>query len=103
MPQVHVSPAYQYGTPLRSWTEEPPQFASAAAELAIKASQSLEAVRKLIAGEIVTVEEELTLGRLNSQCFLMGYEPMVLLIERPRLNPTVGSLLLGFSKHFRTQ
>ena len=101
MRSVHVSPAYQRGTPLRSWTDEPPEVASSAAELAIKASGSIDAIRKLLRKEPVTVDEELSLGRLNSHCFLMGYEPMVLLYDFPRIDPAIPLLLEQHSKHFR--
>ena len=102
MRSVHVSTAYRHGTPLRSWTDEPPDIAAGAAELAIKASDSVDAIRKLLRKEPVTVAEQLSLGRLNSHCFLMGYEPMVLLYDFPRIDPAIPPLLEQHSKHFRT-
>lgn len=96
-----VSTAYRHGTPLRAWTDEPPEIASSTAELAIKASDSIDAIRKLLRKEAATLEEQVSLGRLNSHCFLMGYEPMVLLYDYPRIDPAIPPLLEQYSKHFR--
>lgn len=101
MRSPHVSTAYRRGTPLRAWTDEPPEIASSAAELAIKASDSIDAIRKLLRKEPATLEEQVSLGRLNSHCFLMGYEPMVLLYDYPRIDPAIPPLLEQYSKHFR--
>lgn len=93
---AHVAAPYRRGTPLRSWAHQPPRIAASAAELAAKGSGSVDAVRALLNQQSVDTEGQASLGRLNSQCFLMGYEPMVVLLaDRPRLDPDVRILLEG--------
>lgn len=59
----------------------------------IKSAGAAGALRKLVHGEPVTVEDEAVFGRLNSWCVQMWYEPMVVLIKRPQVSPGVRALL----------
>lgn len=63
------------------------------ARLAMQASGATLAVRRLMDGVESSIEDLASFGRLNSHCFLMGDEPMVMLIDRPRLDPAVAEVL----------
>jgi hypothetical protein len=100
MPDHEIIPAYQYGTPLRAWTDHPEKTAGIAAELLIKTSDSFEAVRRILAKEDLSKDDVIAFGRLNFHCFLSGYEPLVALVGDPMFSPDVAPLLPRYSKHF---
>lgn len=102
MPADHPLPRessnYRPGEPLRPWDSTEPVTA-VDAELIIKAARAATAVRALIDGTPLTVDDQLTLGRLNSWAVQHWYEPMVNLIGEPRLDPALPDLLRGRIEH----
>ena len=95
--------AYRRGVPLRPWDLEPEDDTAMAAVLALKASGTIDTMRRLLAGDGLEQEDVVALGRLNFHCFLQGWEPMVALFDdRPRLDPAIGSLLQTYAKEFRS-
>jgi hypothetical protein len=100
MSEHGIIPAYRYGTPLRAWNDHPERTAAIAAELAIKGTGSIDAVRRLIAAESLTEDDIIAFGRLNFRCFLSGFEPLVALVDVPVFDPDVALLLARHSKHF---
>jgi hypothetical protein len=97
-----LSEAYRPGVPLRQWNLEPEDDTAVAAELTLKGSGAIDAVRRLIAGDRLEQDDVVALGRLNFHCFLQGWEPMVALFDDvPRIDPAIGPLLERHSKHFR--
>ena len=62
-------------------------------ELVLKASGARDSVMKLVNEDPLTPQDELAFGRLNSWCVQMWYEPMVMLITRPQLDPSAKALL----------
>jgi hypothetical protein len=101
MSEIHAIPSYEQGVPLRTWSEGEAEFVAYDAELLLKASGSIEVMKRLIAQEELTKDDLIALGRLNAHSFLRGYEPMVLLYDYPRLDPSIAPLLKRFSKHFK--
>lgn len=83
---------YRPGEPLRSWTSGEP-IAPTDAELIIQASKSLASLRRLINGDHLTDEDLIAFGRLNSNCVLRWYEPIVSLVREPQIDPEVITLL----------
>jgi len=80
------------GEPLRSWTSREP-IAPTDAELIIQASKSLSSLHRLIYGDPLTDKDLIAFGRLNSNCVLRWYEPIVSLVGEPRIDPEVVALL----------
>lgn len=91
-PMPGESSNYRPGEPLRPWDSTEPETA-VDAELIIKQAHAATAVRALLDGTPLTVEVQLTLGRLNSWAVQHWYEPMVSLIDEPRLDPALPDLL----------
>jgi len=72
--------------------------------LALKQANASQAIQKLLASESLLVDEEISLGRLNSFCVLMGYEPMVMLATGPVLDSRIPLIIKsnpGFFKDLR--
>ena len=91
---------YRPGEPLRSWDSSEP-ITSVDAELIIKAANAKAAVIRLVNDEPLSVKDELAFGRLNSWCVQMWYEPMVMLIGNPQIDPALPELLRNHTKVFR--
>lgn len=83
---------YRPGEPLRSWTSGEP-ISPVDAELIILASESLASLRRLIDGDNLSDEDLIAFGRLNSDCVLRWYEPIVSLVREPQIDPEVITLL----------
>lgn len=83
---------YRPGEPLRSWTSGEP-IVPTDAELIIAASDALASIRRLINGDELDDQDLITFGRLNSNCVLRWYEPMVSLIKDPLIPAEVVSVL----------
>lgn len=83
---------YRPGEPLRSWTSGEP-IAPTDAELIIQASESADSLRRLIDGDQLTDADLIAFGRLNSNCVLRWYEPIVSLVREPQIDPEVITLL----------
>ncbi|MCT9871981.1 hypothetical protein [Paenarthrobacter aurescens] len=83
---------YRPGEPLRSWSSGEP-IAPVDAELIILASKSLSSLRKLIREDQLLDEDLIAFGRLNSNCVLRWYEPIVSLVGEPQIEPEVIVLL----------
>jgi hypothetical protein len=103
MTETHVLfEAYQPGVALRPWSTEPENDTAVAAELTLKGSGAIDAVRRLILSDRLDQDDVVALGRLNFHCFLQGWEPMVALFDDvPRLDPAIGPMLERHSRHFR--
>ncbi|MEV4667879.1 hypothetical protein [Microbacterium sp. LWO12-1.2] len=87
--ETHTSsPNQRPGKPLRSWREETWEREHNARAV-LKFSEATDAVRKLIAGESLTTEDIVSLGRLNSFCVAQWYEPLVELMREPFIDPDV--------------
>lgn len=92
------SPNQRPGEPLRSWLEPTPtREHDARAVLRFSAAQ--DSLRKLIAGEVLTTDDIVSFGRLNSFCVAQWYEPLVELMREPFIEPEVaeyfGTLVRG--------
>lgn len=85
------SPNHRPGEPLRSWLEATREREHNARAV-LSFSEATDAVRKLIAGETLTLEDMVSFGRLNSFCVLQWYEPLVELMREPYIDPDVAEL-----------
>jgi hypothetical protein len=94
------SPNYRPGEPLRSW-DSSELVTATDAELIIQNAEAGPAIVRLVNGEPISVEDELTFGRLNWWCVQMWYEPMVMLIRRQQIHPALPELLRNHTKVFR--
>ncbi len=94
------SPNQRPGEPLRSWTE-PSREREHNARAMLHFSRAAEALRRLIDGEGLTVDDVVALGRLNSFCVAHWYQPVVELMRDPFVEPEVaeyfGPLVRGRS------
>lgn len=63
------------------------------AQLIIAASLALPSLRRLINGDKLEDQDLIAFGRLNSNCVLRWYEPVVSLINDPQIPPEVISVL----------
>jgi hypothetical protein len=94
---AHESSNFRPGEPLREWNSGE-EIVPVDAELLIKSAHAGQAIRKLVSGEPLTTEDTITFGRLNSWCVLRWYEPMVVLIDEPRIHPALPTLLRDHTK-----
>lgn len=90
---------YQPGEPLRNWDSSDP-ITPVDAELIVKTAKAEAAVVNLVNDEPLTVEDELAFGS-RVLGVKMWYEPMVMLIGGPQIDPAPPELLLEHTKVFR--
>lgn len=96
-PEHFESSNYRPGEPLRSWVYGDP-VVGIDADLLMSKAGARESIRKLVRGETLDVEDIVSFGRLNSFCVLEWYEPMVILVGDPRLDPNLPEILRDFTK-----
>jgi len=68
------------------------------ADLLIKKAKARPAIENLINSRPLSSSDLISLGRLNSYCVLEWYEPMVVLIEDPRISPNLVAILKKYTK-----
>ncbi|GAA4772521.1 hypothetical protein [Microbacterium gilvum] len=76
------------GEPLRSWLGATP-VVKVDALATVGISRSRDALGALIAGDPLTLEDQVALGRLNSFAVSRWYEPVVDLRGKPAIDPDV--------------
>lgn len=83
------------GPVMKQWsrTDLAPERLWFDADLALKQARAHTAVQKLISGDPLETDDLIAFGRLNSFCFLMRYEPMVMLATDPMPNPALAEIL----------
>jgi hypothetical protein len=94
-PDWEESSNYRPGEPLRSWASGEP-IVPADAEIIIAASQSLASLRRLIHRQTLDDRDLIAFGRLNSNCVLRWYEPIVSLVREPQIPPEVLKVLKDY-------
>lgn len=80
------------GEPLRSWLSHT-DVVTADAIFTVRMAGAKEALERLIAGESLSPDDQIALGRLNSYCVARWYEPMVALMHEVHIDPDVAQFL----------
>lgn len=84
------------GEPHRIWDNGDEAALRTDAMLLVQASGATSAVWKLTAHESLTADDLIAFNRLNSHCYIHGYEPRVLLYRStPCPHPRMNQLLSG--------
>lgn len=81
------------GHPHRTWGEGKSGDEDADFFSTVHSTHSMDAVRRLVAGQELTDADLLALGRLNFACYLQWYEPIVALWPRVIPHPQLARLL----------
>lgn len=84
------SPNTRPGEPHRSWLR-PTEVVQHDAMSVVSFSRSRDALRRLIGDEQLSLEDQVVLGRLNSYCFALWYEPVVTMLPAPQVDPEVAA------------
>jgi hypothetical protein len=101
METLPESSNHRPGEPLRAWDPSNPH-AVVGINLVLQAAQAEEALIRLVNGDPLSVEDQLTFGRLNSWCVNQWWEPLVLLVGRPRIGAEHVQFLRDHADAFRT-
>lgn len=99
---ISESPNYRPGEPLRTWEAQNP-VAIVDVNLVIQKAQARDALIRLINGEDLSSDDYIALGRLNSWCVLDWWEPLVLLIDHPRISVEHAAFLRAYAKGFAAE
>lgn len=99
-PITKQSSNYRPGEPLRPWGPEWPADIDIA--LVIKATNSADALVRLINEEPLSKDDIIAFGRLNAQCVMKWYEPLVNLLgpRSPQILPDHAELIRKNTKLF---
>lgn len=84
MEPSNSSSNYRPGEPLRKWDASSPMARHDINLMMLKANAS-ESLLRLIRNEQLTDQDQIVFGKLNSWCVLDCYEPLVLLVDHPRI------------------
>ncbi|WP_163618465.1 hypothetical protein [Microbacterium sp. B35-30] len=88
--QMSASPNTRPGEPHRSWLA-PTRVVEHDALAVVSFSGARDALGRLIANEPLSLEDQLALGRLNSFCFALWYEPVVTMLKDPAIDTEVAA------------
>jgi hypothetical protein len=90
---------YRPGEPLRKW-DPANGTATSDINLMIQKGKAGGALIRLVNNEELSTEDHLTFGRLNSWCVFDWWEPLVLLLDHPRIKPPHAEFLRLYAKAF---
>lgn len=100
MELVPDSSHYRPGEPLRKWDPVNP-VAIMEISLTIQKGNAADALIRLVNDEELSLEDNLAFGRLNSWCVFDWWEPLVLLLDHPRIKPRHVEFLRLYAKECR--
>lgn len=85
-----ASPNVRPGEPLRSWSSPTPVVEHDARAVVVF-SGARDPLARIIAGEPLSLEDQVALGRLNSFCVAQWYEPIVTMLREPHIDPVIAA------------
>jgi hypothetical protein len=88
--ELSESPNTRPGEPHRSWLA-PTRVVDHDALAVVSFSGARDALGRLIRDEPLSLEDQVALGRLNSFCFALWYEPAVTMLRDPAIDPEVAA------------
>lgn len=91
---------FRPGEPLRQWEPDSP-VAAIDVNLVIGKAAAGPALASLLAGQDLSAEETIAVGRLNSYCVLEWWEPLVMLIDKPTISAETADFLRSHAKALR--